>query len=249
MFNKLFGNPAPAAPIPGPYSNGQTNFLYQLLFCDNPDLFRAQPGVPPPDWQQILFSPAPDALAIRGIAEDRSAESRVRMLAYGWLKQHGHEVPKGELLGAIVEVGLEGGLDVLAVYTDARLRYINQTGKLAIFEAAPPDVAAQAAKVLAEARRVVAQIGPWDRPRLPAPSKGTIRMSFLVSDGLYFGQGPWPAMSRDPIAARFIAESSQLLKLVVDTALAGRAHSRPQWRMKPGDRDRPVSPLSTRPHA
>jgi hypothetical protein len=128
-------------------------------------------------------------------------------------------VPKKELLGVIVEVPLEAGLDVLAAYADGSIRYINQTGKLAIFESAPANVAAQAAKLIAASRIVAAQIGPWEKARLPPPAKGRIRMTFLVSDGLYFGEGPFPGMDRDPLAAPVIGEAGRLLQLVVDAAL------------------------------
>jgi hypothetical protein len=235
MFDKLLGfigsrsgkQAPPPANITGPYSNSHTNLIYQMLFCDNASLFRAQPGVQPPPWQDILLGSKPDPAAVRGIAEDQTTESRVRMLAFNWLRQNGQEVPKGELLGVIIEIGLERGLDVLAVYADLRVRYINQTGKLAIFEAAPAEVGVQASKVLAEARQVITKIGPWDRPRLPHPPKGAIRMTFLVSNGLYFGQGPWPGMSRDPVAAALISESAYLLRSVVNAAFPAD-HPKPE---------------------
>ncbi|HEY3739812.1 MAG TPA: hypothetical protein VGL53_08205 [Bryobacteraceae bacterium] len=215
------------APVAGPYADRSTNFLYQLLFCDDASLFNMPAGPSPQaPWQKILFDPQPDPDAIRGLAADAANESRVRVLAYNWLRQHGHAVPKGELLGAIIEIGLDRGLDVLAAYTDGRIRYLNQTGKPSIFEAAPPGVAKHATRALAAAQIVIAQIGPWDKPRLPHPPQGTIRMSFLVSDGLYFGQGPWPGMSRDPIAAPLIAEFGHLLKAVVDAAI-GAGKPRP----------------------
>jgi hypothetical protein len=41
-------------------------------------------------------------------------------------------------------------------------------------------------------------------------------MSFLVSDGLYFGQGPFNVMQRDPLAGPIIAAGLELLQAVVD---------------------------------
>jgi hypothetical protein len=46
-------------------------------------------------------------------------------------------------------------------------------------------------------------------------------MTFLVSDGLYFGEGPMQAMQRDPLAGPVILEAGRLLQVVVDTALSG----------------------------
>ncbi len=111
---------------------------------------------------------------------------------------------------------------MLAAYADGSVRYINQTGKLVVFEPAPANVGVQAGKLLAASRAAIAQIGPWQHPRLPPPKQGKIRLTFLVSDGLYFGEGPLPGMDRDPIAAPVIGEAGKLLQVVVDAALAGK---------------------------
>jgi hypothetical protein len=52
-------------------------------------------------------------------------------------------------------------------------------------------------------------------------------MTFLVSDGLYFGEGPFDLMQRDAMAGPFVAQAAQLLKLVVDTTLARQSGARP----------------------
>lgn len=213
--------PAPPAKVAGPYAQSETNFIYQLLFCDHPDLFRPRPGTPPAPWHSVLFNLQPDPAAVRALAEDQEQESRVRILAYNWLRGNRQEVPKKEFLGIVVEVPLDRGLDVLAVYGDGRIRYINQTGKLVVFESAPANVGAQAGKLLAASRAAITKIGPWEHPRLPPPKQGKIRLTFLVSDGLYFGEGPLPGMDCDPIAAPIIGEAGKLLQMVVDAALAG----------------------------
>jgi hypothetical protein len=135
----LFGSPGtpPPAKVAGPYAQSEINFIYQLLFCDDRRLFEPQPGMQPAPWHNILFAIQPDPAAVRSLAEDSDQESRVRILAYNWLRQNRHEVPKKELFGVVAEVPLEAGLDVLAAYADGRIRYINQTGRLAVFEAAP----------------------------------------------------------------------------------------------------------------
>lgn len=220
MFKKLFGSKPPAG-VAGPYARSEINLIYQLLFCDNPALFQPQAGIELAPWQTVLFCDRPDAGAVRALAEDASQESRCRMLAYNWLRLNQHGVATKELLGVIIEVPLKGGLDVMAAYADGRVRYINQTGRLAVFEVAPPNVVAQAAKVLDAGRVVITKIGPWNRPRLPAPKPGKIRLTFLVSDGLYFGEGPFPGMDHDPIAALVIQTGSALLKLAVEAAAPG----------------------------
>jgi hypothetical protein len=232
IFQKFLGSlggsraPSPppakaAGPYAGPYAQSETNFIYQLLFCDDPELFRPRPGTQPAPWHRLLFDAQPDPAAVRALAEDQNQESRIRILACNWLLRNRQEVPKKELLGIVVEVPLDRGLDVLAAYADGRIRYINQTGRPVVFESAPANVSAQAGKLLAASRAAIAQIGPWDRPRLPPPKQGRIRLTFLVSDGLYFGEGPLPGMDRDPIAAPVISEAGKLLQMVVDVALKG----------------------------
>ena len=223
MFNNLFRSKPPSPPsagVAGPYSQSEMNVIYHLLFCDDPTLFRPKPETQPAAWQSVLFSDTPDSNAIRGLAEDPSQETRCRILAYNWLRLNQFAVDGKELLAVIIEVPLERGLDVLAAYADGRIRYINQTGKLAVFETSPPNVGAQAGKLLAAGRVAIAKIGPWDRPRLPAPGPGKIRLTFLVSDGLYFGEGPLPGMDRDPIAAPIILEGGALVNLVVEAVLS-----------------------------
>jgi hypothetical protein len=65
---------------------------------------------------------------------------------------------------------------------------------------------------------IVERIGPWDKPRRPPPPKGSVRMTFLVSDGLYFGGGPLSAIQRDPLAGQVYASAVRLLHLVTAAA-------------------------------
>lgn len=85
--------------------------------------------------------------------------------------------PRRLLLGTIVEVGLDAGLDVIAAFKDGRVRYINHTGKLAIFEAASSEVAAPAEHLIAVSQPIVDRIGPSEQPRRPPPPKGSVRMT------------------------------------------------------------------------
>ena len=225
MFHKLFGsrNPKPEPAVAGPYPVSETNVIYQLLFCDIPELFRPNAPAGPAPWQQILFAAQPDAAAVRSLAQDRTQESRCRVLAYNWLKKNGQPVPAKELLGVIVEVPLEGGQETLAAYIDGRVRYINRTSKFVIFDSAPVNVREQANKLLAVSGGAIAQLGPWQGARLAPPKAGNARMTFLVSDGLYFGEGPLPGIDRDQIGGPVLYEAGKLLTVVVETALAKKA--------------------------
>jgi len=196
-----------------PYGNDAADFMYNLLFCDDPALFARGANDPASPFAAVL-SDKPDPAQIAAIAHDTRKEGRARALAFNWLRQHGHDVPKRVLLGAIVEVPLDGGLDTLAAFADGSVRYINQTGKMSVFEGAMPAVHA----LLAASQAVVDRIGPWDKPRLPAPKAGNVRLTFLVSDGLYFGEGKFEDLSRDSLGGPVINAAGQLLAQTVDLA-------------------------------
>jgi len=205
---------ANAAQPYAPYQQAASNQIYNLLFCDDPQGFKPRDGASPAHWQSVLFGEGVSAAAVEALANDSTAEGRVRALAYNWLRQNGHSVPAKQLLGVVVEVHLAGGLDVLAVFSDGGVRYINQSGKLAVVEGVP-NIQAVVARLLEASRPVVGRIGPWDKPRLPPPAKGNVRLTFLVSDGLYFGEGPMSLMQREPLAGPVINQATQLLQLVV----------------------------------
>lgn len=206
--------------LPAPYKEPELNTFYNLLFCDEPSLFEPKNLQAMVPWQDVLFGSAPKESAIRSLADDPNEESRIRLLAFNWLRVQGHGVPARQLLGVIVEVALDGGLDVLAAYADGRVRYINHTGKAAVFEGVPLELAAKAKEAIEFAQVAVNQIGPWDMPRLPAPKLGHVRLTFLVSDGLYFGEGPFAVMQDEPMAAPIVQKASELLQLVVTAATA-----------------------------
>jgi hypothetical protein len=94
------------------------------------------------------------------------------------------------------------------------VRYINQTGKLAVFEGVP-SMQPLVQNLFKASQPIIDRIGPWEHSRLPPPKSGNIRLTFLVSDGLYFGEGPIPRMEQDPMAAQVIRNAAVLLQEVV----------------------------------
>jgi hypothetical protein len=200
----------------GPYEDQATNVIYQLLFCDRLDLFKENHTAElQPPWS-TLFADNPDPTALLEIAEDSHQESRVRMLAFNSLRASGHAAPKGEYLGTIIEVRLGEGLDTLAVFADGGARYLNYSGKMVVVEGMPSPFDSEINDVIQASKPIVAAIGPWDKERLPPPAEGNIRMTFLVSDGLYFGEGPMSAMQGEPLAAPLIAAGTSLLVKLVE---------------------------------
>lgn len=196
-----------------PYTEPAVNTLYDLLYCDHPEAF--MPTTKPPyayPWD-ILFS-QPPALEqdLLKVARDKKAESRVRLLACQLLRQHQWTLPDKELLGVVVELGMEGGLDVLASYRDGTARYINYTGKVLIWESPDATSLEITQRLFRESETIVRQIGPWNQPRRPFPAQEMLRLSFLVTDGLYFGEGPINTLFNDAMAAPALQAATELMR-------------------------------------
>ena len=212
---------APFEMTEGPYIDESSNLIYELLFCDRPELFRnaiEDKGVEP--WATLLRDD-PDLEAVRKIADDPEQESRVRMLAYNLLRRNKHDGPPRILLGTIFEVSMPEGHDTLAVFADGGVRYINYTGKISVVEGKADLLRKDIDEVLAASQAVVNAIGPWEKERLPAPRLGNVRMTFLVSDGLYFGEGPMQAMQQDRLSAPVVNSATKLFLKVVDLSVDG----------------------------
>jgi hypothetical protein len=202
-------------PAHAPYRDAAADAIYHLLFADDPAAFAPTPGAAPAPWQSMLFATPADVAGVRALAGDPTQESRVRALACLWLRSHGEAVPPKVLFGVIVEVPQDGGLDTLAAYGDGGVRFLHHTGRMTIVEGPLAALEPHVRRILAAAAPIVARIGPWDQPRLPPPGAGRIRLSFLVSDGLYFGEGPMPALAADPLAGPLITHATALLQAVV----------------------------------
>src|SRR6267142_5950681 len=101
---------------------------------------------------------------------------------------------------------------ILLQHTETpRARYINQSGKMLFWEANDAKVEEKIKKLFSAGDKVVGKIGPWDKSRLPPPAKALMRMTFLVNDAIYFGQGPMEALQRDPLGGSVVASATELL--------------------------------------
>lgn len=210
---------AAAEPPPAPYGEPATDLVYNLLFADDWRALRGSAADEPGEPLATLLADEPDAARLLAIASDRARESRLRMLACHRLRELNRPVPPKELLGVVVEVGTEGGLDVLAAYPDGSVRYIGHSGKMVSADAPAPAVAARARELLAAARPVVERTGPWRGGRPAAPPEGVVRFTFLVCGGLHLGQGPYSRMRTDPMGGPLIAAAERLLVAVVRDVL------------------------------
>src|SRR5262249_5079982 len=144
------------------------NQIYDLLFCDNLELYRSATATTDYPWTEIFRDDVADSELQRVIA-DPQLESRQKLLAANKLLKRGKPLPGRRIFGVIVEIGLEEGLDVLAAYEDGTARYINYSEKLIVWDAQTPESNELVVDFFLAARKVVDKIGPWDRDRLPPP--------------------------------------------------------------------------------
>jgi hypothetical protein len=216
----LFKKPSVTPPAStGPYQEPSANLIYQLLFCDNLDLYRAQVQAPFQYPFDVLFSETSSVTDLQKLIDDREAESRIKILAYNRQLASGRQPAKKELLAIIVEVGLDQGLDVLASFSDGTARYINQTGKLIIWELANETSRQLTADLFMKSQQIVEKIGVWDQVRRPWPTRGNLRISFLVSDGLYFGEGPMNVLFNDSLAGPALNSAAELMRYLTEIAM------------------------------
>lgn len=198
-------------PVLNPYKDAQVNQIYNLLFCDTPELYGA--------WNQAdagaIFAQPLNEPAVRAIAENKNAESRLRALAFNRLKREGRAVPKGVLLGVVVEASLERGLDTLAAYADGRVRYINSSEKMIIIEQDSPSLRGAREDLLNCSAEVLNELAPTAQPRPGPPPKNEVRLSFLVSDGLYVGQAEAGALSEDYLGGPILKAANRLLDATI----------------------------------
>jgi len=203
-----------------PYKESSTNVMYNLLFCDNLNLYKEKTPQPYTYPFDILFAENSSVIELQKIIDDTDSEPRVKLLAYNRQLSSGHKPDKKELLAVIVEVGLDDGLDVLASFKNGTARYINQTGKILVWETTTDKTSNEITKDLfLNSQNIVNQIGVWDKPRRPQPAKGNVRITFLVSDGIYFGEGPMNVLFNDPIGKPALTKATELMKYLTETSL------------------------------
>lgn len=201
-----------------PYKDTATNLIYNLLFCDNIELFKANTKAPFAYPFDILFSENSTVADLQKVIDDINFDSRLKILAYNQQLSKGHKSDKKELLGVIIEVRLDNGLDVLASFRDGTARYINATGEMIIWEMTDETSNKLTQDIFVKSQEILKKIGVWDKPRRPHPKKGTARITLLISDGLYFGEGPIDILFNDPLASPALSSGTELMRYLTENA-------------------------------
>lgn len=200
-------------------TSNSTDLFYELLFCDNILLYQLNATEPDTYPWNILFAEDCNPRELQRIIDNPNLETRMKLLAYHKLRTESYLLEHKALLAVIVEVGLDEGVDVLASYKDGSARYINQSGNILIWETTDENSDALTQQLFADSEQVLPMIGPWDQPRRPQPEKGYARISFLVSDGLYFGEAPINVLFNDKLASPALQSATALMQYLTAFAL------------------------------
>jgi len=136
------------------------------------------------------------------IAQVRAIASRYRLQAWHFLREAGARPPshlERDVLGVVVEVGMDSGHDLLAVYADKTAHYYNYSGAGVVWE--HPD-------------------SSLDK-LIEAVLKGHLRLNILTPSGLYFGEGPFEDLDRDPRARPLIHAALDLMRRLTSLVVPG----------------------------
>lgn len=215
-------------PPPPPGAGSGPNPLRELLFADvSPAQARqvfARGGAA--TAYLVALADAAEGLHVAGAlaaltdAPPADRETRLHLQAWSLARAAGADPGPDakDVLGVVVDMGLDEGLDTLAAYADGSARYLNHSGSAVVWEAPDMAVGQLVRALLHEAAIIVAMGGPLDGPRFPPPAPGNTMISVLTRGGIYLGAGPIDAITADPRGGPVIAAASELLALLVQRA-------------------------------
>ena len=199
-----------------PYKEKSLNLIYNSLFCDNIDLYKSITSSKTDYPWDIIFSDKFRENDLYKVANDSMLETRLRILAFNRLRDNKVKILSKELLGVIIEVGLDDGLDVLAAYKDGSARHIDESGKkMIVWETMDKHSDSLINQLFMNTATVGEKIGPWNKPRLTYPKKGNGRITFLVSDGLYFGEASTDTLFKDPMVVPILKAADVLIQYLM----------------------------------
>jgi hypothetical protein len=143
------------------------------------------------------------------LAEDPATESRVRLWAWTALRKLGERpsaLHEGEILGVVLEVPVDDGVDVLAAYADGRVRFLGSADQLVVREA---ETTPAIEDMIGEGRVLLAT--PAAPRRLDPVAEGHVRLTGLSAAGVHQVEVPWSEVEGDaPYAALFVASARVL---------------------------------------
>lgn len=128
---------------------------------------------------------------LRAAMEHPEAEARGRILAWKALRALGESPPPNiahEVHGVVLEIPVDDWLDVLGVYSDGKVRYLNEVRGVIIWEdTGKSDINTLAAEVVKAAGTLVGKARPVSKHL--ATNMSVIRVTVLTYSGMYVAEG------------------------------------------------------------
>lgn len=205
-------NASAKVPVYSPYQQVKSNLLYNRLFCDSVSNYRKFEKHNNILARTVLSMKPPTTKGLTRLVQSTSASSCQKLLAYNLLRQQNISLQqKTRLLGVVVEVAFDNGMDTLAAYRDGHVYYIHRDGKVQTIKKDGMGLTAKVHKLFQEAQLVVENTQYWPKQRLGPPSAGQVRLSFLASDGIHFGEGSMNQLELNPLAGPVLTAATELL--------------------------------------
>jgi cytosine/creatinine deaminase len=142
-------------------------------------------------------------------------ESRHYLQAWHFLRGLGVNPPDDKakiVYGVVIEVGLEKGAVIVAVYNDYTARYIDVSGAMVVWEKPNNSLDHHIEVLLDAGQMVVSKIGPWAKERPTIPQNHFVRLNMLTPNGLHFGYGAFQRLYNDPMGKALIDPATNLMK-------------------------------------
>jgi hypothetical protein len=217
MFNFFKKKEKPAQP----------KTIRDTLFGDMPMTeWPSDPGLTAEPWgsfvqaRKYLDKQDKDSaiIALKRITDMPALESRHYLQAWHFLRQVGVN-PSPEkakiVYGVIVEVGVQGGADLVAAYSDHTARYLHHSGGGVIWEHPDTSLDSEVEVLLKAGQAVATAIGPWEQARPPAPQGDTVRLNMLTPSGLHFGYGSFQNLYNEPMGRSIIDPATKLMQSLI----------------------------------
>jgi hypothetical protein len=152
------------------------------------------------------------------VAGRSGLESRHYVQCWALLRELGQKAPAEiakTLYGVVVEVGLRGGTDFVAAYSDLKARYYNFSGAGVVWNHPDESLNVTIQRLLSAAQKIVSRIGPCLEARPPVPAEGQIRINMLTPSGVHFGQGPIQVLQADALGGPVVNETIKLMQQLI----------------------------------
>jgi hypothetical protein len=147
---------------------------------------------------------------LRKIAENRTAPAIQRIIALRRLRGREAVTAPAEMLAVLVESGEEDGMDTLAVYVDGTVKFIDAEGKVSDLDGSHPATREKVAELMSMAQRLSTRMEAWEQTRLSPPIRGMVRLTFIATNGFYFGQGEIRILAKDESGGPIIRQAAAI---------------------------------------